>query len=157
MLTGDSYYIVGMSDDIGFLISDTARLLRRAFDERARSLGITRPQWRVLTLLGRFGGCTQAMLAERLDVEPITAGRMIDRLQEAGLVERCADPNDRRAWRLHLTPDGETALLRLRPLALDLFEDALMGLTEDQRSHLEVSLNAIRSNLSRRPAEVVNG
>lgn len=151
------YYIARMSDDIGFLISDTARLLRRAFDERARSLGITRPQWRVLALLGRFGGCTQATLADMLDVEPITAGRMIDRLQDAGLVHRAADPNDRRAWRLHLTPDGETVMLKLRPLALDLFEDALFGLSESQRADLEASLNAIRSNLSRRPAEVVNG
>jgi DNA-binding MarR family transcriptional regulator len=146
-----------MSDDVGFLISDTARLLRRAFDERARSLGITRPQWRVLTLLGRFGGCTQAMLADRLDVEPITAARMIDRLQEAGLVERCADPNDRRAWRLHLTKGGETALLKLRPLALDLFDEALFGLSDEQISELEATLNAIQSNLSRRSAEVING
>jgi DNA-binding MarR family transcriptional regulator len=146
-----------MSDDIGFLITDTARMLRKAFDERARALGITRPQWRVLVLLARFGGCTQAMLADRLDVEPITAARMIDRLEDAGLVERRADPNDRRAWRLHLTEAGESSMLKLRPLAVDLFEEALFGVSSDQRIQLESALIAIRDNLSRRPADVING
>ena len=76
-----------MSEDLGFLIGDTARLMRRAFDERVRNKGITRPQWRVLGLLNRFGGSTQVTLAEMMDVEPITLGRMIDRLQDAGLIE----------------------------------------------------------------------
>jgi DNA-binding MarR family transcriptional regulator len=88
-----------VSDDIGFLLGDAARLLRRAFDERARTMGVTRPQWRVLALLKRFDGSTQVTIADMLEVEPITLGRMIDRLQDAGLVERRADPKDRRAWR----------------------------------------------------------
>jgi hypothetical protein len=43
-----------MSDDLGFLLGDAARLLRRSFDERARVMGVTRPQWRVLALLKRL-------------------------------------------------------------------------------------------------------
>lgn len=151
------YYVHGMSDDIGFLISDTARLLRKAFDVRARVLGITRPQWRALVLLNHFGGCTQAMLADRLDVEPISAGRMIDRLEDAGLVERRPDPSDRRAWQLYLTQSGEESMLKLKPLAVDLFEEALCGLTAHQREQLETTLVAIRDNLTRRPADAVNG
>ena len=81
-----------MSEDLGFLIGDTARLMRRAFDERVRTQGVTRPQWRVLGLLKRFGGSTQIALADMMDVEPITLGRMIDRLQEAELVERRRRP-----------------------------------------------------------------
>lgn len=146
-----------MSEDLGFLIGDTGRLLRRAFDERVRTKGITRPQWRVLGLLNRFGGSTQVTLAEMMDVEPITLGRMIDRLQDARLVERRADPADRRAWRVHLTPAGEDRLVELKPLANDLFDDAVAGLTDSQQSQLEAMLNVMRANLVRKPAEVVNG
>jgi DNA-binding MarR family transcriptional regulator len=146
-----------MSEDLGFLIGDTARLMRRAFDERVRTKGITRPQWRVLGLLSRFGGSTQVALAEMMDVEPITLGRMIDRLQEAELVERRADPADRRAWRVHLTPKGERNLDELRPTAISLFEDAVSGLNVAQQAELETMLNIMRSNLTRKPVEAANG
>lgn len=146
-----------MSDELGFLIGDSARLLRRSFDERARTMGVTRPQWRVLALLTRFDGCTQVTMADMLDVEPITLGRMIDRLQESGLVERRADPKDRRAWRLHLTPLGESRITALRPTARALFDDALAGLNEAQRTELEAMLNVIRSNLTRKPLETAHG
>jgi DNA-binding MarR family transcriptional regulator len=138
-----------MSDDLGFLIADAARLLRRSFEERARTIGVTRPQWRVLALVNRFDGCTQVQLAERLEVEPITLGRMIDRLEEAKLVERRADPKDRRAWRLHLTSRGIAKIHELRPMALEMFEQAVAGLTQDDQAKLEAALNTIRTNLSR--------
>lgn len=146
-----------MSEDLGFLIGDAARLMRRAFDERVRDSGVTRPQWRVLGLLKRFDGSTQVSLAEMMDVEPITLGRMIDRLQDAGLVERRADPADRRAWRVHLTRAGEDRLVELKPLATALFADAVNGLSAGQQTELEAMLDVIRSNLTRRVPEVANG
>lgn len=146
-----------MSEDLGFLIGDTARLMRRAFDERVRNKGITRPQWRVLGLLHRFGGSTQVTLAEMMDVEPITLGRMIDRLQDAQLVERRADPADRRAWRIHLTPVGEARLEDLKPLATELFADAVSGLDTAQQAELESMLETIRLNLTRKAPEAANG
>lgn len=152
-----SYYIDSMSDDLGFLLGDAARLLRRSFDERARAVGVTRPQWRVLALLKRFDGSSQVTMADMLDVEPITLGRMVDRLQDAGLVERRADPADRRTWRLHLTAEGEHKIEALRPTALALFDDALAGLDATQRLELEAMLNIIRANLTRKPLEVSHG
>jgi MarR family transcriptional regulator for hemolysin len=152
-----NYYVLGMSDDLGFLLGDAARLLRRSFDERARVMGVTRPQWRVLALLKRFDGSTQVTVADMLDVEPITLGRMVDRLQDAGLVERRADPADRRSWRLHLTPEGEQKIEALRPTALALFDDALAGLDSPQRLELEAMLNIIRANLTRKPLDVSHG
>ena len=95
-----------MDENIGTLLAQVSRLLRRNFDERARGIGVTRPQWQVLGLLKMHAGSNQGTLAELLEVEPITLGRMIDRLQEAGLVERRADPADRRAWRIFLTDKG---------------------------------------------------
>lgn len=146
-----------MSENLGFLIGDTARLMRRAFDEQVRDKGITRSQWRVLGLLHRFGGSTQVALAEMMDVEPITLGRMIDRLQDAGLVERRADPNDRRAWRIHLTQVGEARLEDLKPFATELFANAVSGLNETQRAELETMLEIIRLNLTRKAPESTNG
>ncbi len=146
-----------MSDDIGFLLGDAARLLRRAFDERARTMGVTRPQWRVLALLKRFDGSTQVTIADMLEVEPITLGRMIDRLQDAGLVERRADPKDRRAWRLHLTAKGRAKITELRPTATAMFAEALNGISEAKQIELEEMLDIIRSNLTRKPMEAANG
>ena len=146
-----------MNDDIGFLLGDAARLLRRSFDQRARAIGVTRPQWRVLALLKRFDGSTQTNLADMLDVEPITLGRMVDRLQDAELVERRADPKDRRAWRLHLTAKGRAKIKELQPTASAMFADALDGLNESKQAELETMLNIIRSNLTRKPVEAANG
>ncbi len=146
-----------MSDDIGFLLGDAGRLLRRSFDERARAMGVTRPQWRVLALLKRFDGSTQVTIADMLEVEPITLGRMIDRLQDAELVERRADPKDRRAWRLHLTAKGRAKIKELEPTASAMFADALQGINEEKQTELEDMLNIIRSNLTRKPMEAANG
>jgi DNA-binding MarR family transcriptional regulator len=146
-----------MSDNLGFLIGDVSRLLRRAFDERAREIGVTRPQWRVLTALNRMQGCNQGTLADYLDVEPITLCRMVDRLAEAGLVERRANPADRRAWLLYLTEAGASRVAELRPLAIELFDDAMEGLDAAEQEALEAALDRVRINLSRRPLEVANG
>lgn len=132
-------------------------MLRRAFDERARTMGVTRPQWRVLALLKRFDGSTQVTIADMLEVEPITLGRMIDRLQDAGLVERRADPKDRRAWRLHLTAKGRAKITELRPTATAMFAEALNGISEAKQIELEEMLDIIRSNLTRKPMEAANG
>src|SRR3546814_12111386 len=74
-----------MNETIGFLLNDTARLFRRAFNARMRDSGITALQWRLISYLKRHEGIRQGTLAELLEVEPITLSRMIDRLAEAGL------------------------------------------------------------------------
>ena len=71
-----------------FEIGETAHALRKAFDRRAVGLGVTRAQWKVLFRLDRQPGLRQIELADMLDVEPITLTRIVDRLEEAGLVER---------------------------------------------------------------------
>lgn len=147
-----------MEDNIGTMLGQVARLLRRRFDERARGIGVTRPQWQVLTLLKRNEGINQGGLAELLEVEPITLGRMIDRLQDADLVVRRADPNDRRAWRLHVTERGEDLMEQLRPFAQETFALALEGIDEAEQQQLMAILDRMRGNLSlRQPAEVDNG
>lgn len=143
-------------ENIGSILADTSRMMRRAFDSRARSIGVTRPQWQVLTTLRRREGINQGGLAEQLDVEPITVCRMVDRLQEAGLVERRADAADRRSWLLHLTPRAHELLEQLRPLADSMIEDALDGIGEADRKSLQRLLEQVRLNLSRRLIEQVD-
>ncbi len=140
-----------MDDNIGMLLSDVSRLMRRAFDARARDIGVTRPQWQVLTILRRNEGINQGGLADILEVEPITVCRMVDRLQEADLVERRPDPADRRSWRLFLTDKAHDLVERLRPHSADLFAEALEGLDENERKDLTMSLDRMRQNLLGRP------
>ena len=87
---------------IGVVISDVARLLRTEFDRRVRRLGITRAQWLVLTRLHRRPGASHSELAEMMEVEKATAGRMIDRLVANGWVERRTEASDRRVKRVRL-------------------------------------------------------
>ena len=140
-------------ENLGAILADSSRMFRRAFDARARGVGVTRPQWRVLVTLHRFEGINQGGLAEQLEVEPITVCRMVDRLQEGGLVERRADPTDRRSWRLFLTPRAHDLLAQLRPLAEATVEEALEGVGVEEREILRAALEKIRENLSRRPGE----
>jgi DNA-binding MarR family transcriptional regulator len=137
-----------MSDSLGFLISDVSRLMRKRFDERARSVGATRAQWKALVTIARNEGINQGGLADLLEVEPITLCRMIDRLEESGMVERRRDPADRRAWQIHLTAAAQPVIVKLHGLADELFEAALDGLATADRDALTVSLNRIRDNLS---------
>ncbi len=150
-----------MSDSLGFLISDVSRLMRRRFDERARLVGATRAQWRTLTTLSRNEGLNQGALADLLEVEPITLCRMIDRLEESGLVERRRDPADRRAWQLFLTDKSTPILADLRAMADELFDQMLLGVDEPSRDALVGALDIIRANLLSLPAprttEAANG
>lgn len=144
-------------DNVGFLISDVSRLLRRRFDDRARLIGVTRAQWRALTTLRRHEGINQGGLAELLEVEPITLCRMVDRLEEAGHVERRRDPADRRAWRIHLTDKSRPLLDKLGAIADDVFDDALVGLDVPARTVFSETLQRIRSNLTAPEIEADHG
>ncbi|PZQ23012.1 MAG: MarR family transcriptional regulator [Sphingopyxis macrogoltabida] len=142
-----------MSETLGFLLGDTARMFRRAFNARTRDSGITAVQSRVLTYVLRQPGIRQGPLAELIEVEPITLSRLIDRLEEAGLVERRADPTDRRAWRLHLTAAAEPLLDGLRRTAQDVIDEATEGMTDAERDQLSQLVERVRANLSRRECQ----
>ena len=136
-----------MSDSLAHLLGDSARLLRRRFDARARVLGVSRAQWQVLFALSRVEGINQAGLAEALDVETITVGRMVDRLADADLVERRADPSDRRAWRLYLRPRAHPILDALRTVGAEVMAETLSGLSEAEQNQLAALLLRVRTNL----------
>jgi len=115
-------------ETLPFEIAETAHALRKAFDRRAVGLGVTRAQWKVLFRLERQPGLRQIELADMLDIEPITLSRIVDRLEEAGFVERVADPADRRAWRLHVTAQARPLVEKLRAIADEMISQAFAGI-----------------------------
>jgi MarR family transcriptional regulator for hemolysin len=135
--------------NFGFLVHDVARLLRVAYDRRARGLGLTRSQWWVLNNLFRNQGITQSELADILEIEKASLGRLLDRLEAKGWVERRADPSDRRAKRLHLTGQVQELMRALRGLAAELRSDALDGLDEAAHERFVDTLLVIKANLLR--------
>ena len=137
----------------GFLLHDIARLMRKRYEQRARPLGLTRAQWQVLAHLQRHEGINQSGLAELLELEPITVGRLIDRMQEAGLVERRADPADRRAHRLFLMERARPLLDHCRALADTVYDEAFAGIAGGAREHLIDVLMRVRGNLSERRSD----
>ena len=140
------------TESIAFLLADTSRLLRRRFDEQARSIGVSRAQWRVLFALSRQEGINQTGLADHLEVETITLCRMVDRLADAGLVERRADPADRRAWRLYLTDAARPLLDQLRSVGDTVVAGALVGIAAPVQAAMTAALVTMRGNLSNRDA-----
>jgi MarR family transcriptional regulator for hemolysin len=129
-------------------IAETATALRRAFDRRAVTLGVTRAQWRVLAKLSRTPGLRQVELADQLDMEAITLCRIVDRLADAGLVERQPDPLDRRAWKLVLTVKSKPLVRKLAALADDLAEEAFAGMAVEKRDAVRAALGQIRDNVA---------
>ena len=134
-------------DYVGVVISDVARLLRTAFDRRVRELGITRAQWLVLTRLHRHPGLSQSELAELMEVERASAGRMIDRMEANGWVERRALTGDRRVKRVYLTAEAEQVHQRIWRIAEATVEDALGDLSGPEAAQLMSLLGRVKKSL----------
>ena len=139
-------------ETLPFEIAETAHALRRSFDRRASGLGVTRAQWKVMFRLDRSPGLRQVELADMLDIEPITLCRIIDRLEESGLVERRSDPTDRRAWLLYLADSARPLKAKLDALGEELIADAFAGIDGETLSGVRSVLGQIRDNLGRSPA-----
>ncbi len=122
--------------------------MRTHFVVGARHLGLTRPQWRVLVFLARHEGINQSGLAEIIEVERMTLGRMIDRLEAANLVERRPDASDRRVHRLYLSAEARPILDEMVVLANQVQDEALSGLTDTDREMLKSILTIIKNNLT---------
>ena len=130
-------------------MADNSRLLRRLFDQRVRDLGLTAAQARLLLSLDRNRGENQVFHADRLEIEPITLTRIVDRMEDAGWISRKPDPADRRARILHLTDKSRDTLAHVEAIVAELFEETFTGLDGDQRDVLGFLLDRIGANLDR--------
>lgn len=135
--------------NLAFLINDVGRMLRTYADQEARGFGMTRAQWALLKRVESNEGLKQSELADMLDLQPITVTRTLDRLCDNGLIERRADPNDRRAKRLFLTPAAQPLMDRLDTLGNDLMNAILEGLPPERTDAALTYLGAMKENLRR--------
>lgn len=138
----------GFERDLLIVLHDVARLLRTRFDQRARARGMTRAQWVILARLSRHPGMSQNELAGICEVEPITIGRLVDRLEARGFVERRPDPGDRRVNRLHLLPAAQPILEEITSYRDVLLDDIVEGLDENARTALVDALLHIKNRLT---------
>src|ERR1700761_7729727 len=117
----------GGSVDANFLFAmgEVYRLIRIYADKQAARYGITRAQWAVLAKVERTEGMKQTELAEQMEMQPITLTRLIDKLCDAGWIERRGDNTDRRVNRLYLLDAAKPLLTTLAGLKLELTASAL--------------------------------
>ncbi|TLS78350.1 MarR family transcriptional regulator [Mariprofundus erugo] len=131
----------------GFLLHDVARLLRRRFDRRAGTLGLTRAQWSVLFHIHRNEGVTQSCLAQLMELQPITLARLVDRLEQDEWAERRAHPTDRRAKCLYLKEKAMPVLEQMQAISAGIRAEAMHGLSPEACDALLDALLHIKGNL----------
>jgi MarR family transcriptional regulator for hemolysin len=137
-------------NSIGVLISSIARMRRTHFDQKVRALGVTRAQWLALNAIAFFEGLTQSRLAALLEVETVTAGRVIDLLEAADWVVRRPDASDRRLKRLYLTPAAAPLVRQMAEIAKTDEREALEGLSEAECLQLQDLLSRMSGNIATR-------
>ncbi len=141
-------------DSFGFLVTDLSRLIRAEMDRRVAEagLGITAGEARVLSHAARAGAVRQNVLAERAGVEAMTLSTYIDRLEARGFVIRKTDPADRRAKLVELTPEADTVLAAIRPIAAAVRADAARSIAPQDWDRLNAMLKTARANLTQQRA-----
>ena len=134
---------------IGFLIHDVSRLRRTVVDKALRPMGVTRSQWWVLANLSRHNGdgMMQTELAKVMDVGKVTLGGLIDRLETSGLLKRLADPSDRRAKRVVMTPRGTKLLADIQGIAAEVNAQIMNGISRADISRTETVLYKMKQQL----------
>ena len=135
-------------ESLAYQVVDIGRLFGRVFDRRVAHLDLTRAQWRTLKRLGHAEGVTQVELADQLDMEPIAVGRVIDRLQKAGFIERRADPADRRVWRLYLRPQSGQVTGEVEEVAQALRNEVMAGISAADLATTLSVLDRVRERLT---------
>lgn len=139
---------------IGYLVHEVARLIKRRFEEEAKTHGITLAQWRALAQVATHDCISQRELAEQIDADPMTVSGVLDRLEKRGLIERYPDPSDSRAKLARLTPAGEALFQTARKVGLAMYENAVADLTAEEKLALQTGLEKMRDNLSGHTAEL---
>lgn len=134
---------------LGWLISDVNRLYMRRFEHLTRDLPLTGTQLRLLVYLRREPGMTQTELADLLQIEKAPLGRLLDRLESGGWIERRPDPQDRRAKRVHATQKFDTIEPRITQTVVGLFRDSLTGVSREELARLLDILWRVKRNLLR--------
>lgn len=135
---------------LGFLLRDTSRLMRRRFVRCARQAGLplSGSEASVLVLVDREPGMSQAQLAERLELDAISLVRLIDTLEQSGLIERRRHERDRRIRPLWPTEPARPVVAQAHAVREDVRTQALAGIAEADQERLLDLLMTVRANLA---------
>ena len=132
----------------GFLLTESARLLRKLIDRRLQPLGLTRAQWSILAILSNQEGLSQSQISAKLEIEKSTAGRLIDQVERSGWIERRPIAGDRRVWGIHLTDQARQLLVQVEAVILRSRTEMLHSLSREQQQHLSEILQTVKSSLA---------
>jgi len=133
-----------INNSIGFLLSKAYQRAWAIMRTEIERYDLTPPQFGLLAFLWQQDGLTQAELSEQGQIDRTTVGGLVDRLEKIGLVERRQHPQDRRAYKIHLTQPGkelEGPLSECAGRSLALFTK---GLNDREVSELRRMLNILR-------------
>jgi DNA-binding MarR family transcriptional regulator len=142
-------------DRFGFLVSDSGRLYGKVFDVRARQIGLSLAQCRLVAALAAHQGekpLSQADLAEQLDLTPMGVTTLCDRMEAAGWLRRSPSVTDRRVKQIALLPPAFQALEQAMAIGDALQVQVQQGLSADECLQLQQLLRKVHGNL----ADMVN-
>jgi DNA-binding MarR family transcriptional regulator len=113
-----------------FLLNVAQRRLQRWMAARTQNSGVTAAQSGLLFILGQRDGVLMGEAGAALDLGPPGISGLVDRMTAANLIERRADPDDGRAWRLWLTPAGRAAMAQSKAGLVEVNARLTEGFTE---------------------------
>ncbi|WP_288901693.1 MarR family transcriptional regulator [uncultured Sneathiella sp.] len=132
---------------LGTLVHEVAHLLRIHIDRRVEPYNLTRAKWLALGVLDRREGITQTELADYLELDKSTIGRLLDRLEERGFIRREKDPKDRRIFRIYIAKTAHPILSELEQVGDDVRAQALSGISKEDQEKLLTLLDQVKKNL----------
>ena len=135
-------------NNIGFLLHDVTRLMKRMFDKRMSTLNLTRSQWWVLNFLYFNEGINQSDFSILLDIEKAPLSRLLLRMEKKGWLERRSDKQDKRIKNLFLSKKIKPLIMDMRDMANLTREEALSGLNKNEQDILRDYLMKIKITLS---------
>jgi MarR family transcriptional regulator, transcriptional regulator for hemolysin len=135
-------------EPIGLLLTRTAKVVSRAFDDALTEAGGSLPAWLVLVSLEGQAHGAQREIAEAVGVEGPTLTHHLNRMEAAGLVTRRRDPDNRRAHRVELTDAGEAAFRRLLQTVAAFDARLRAGLADRELTALRGLLDRLRTNVA---------
>jgi len=135
-----------LEDQLCFSLYAASIAVNRTYKPMLDSMGITYPQYLVLSALGEEEGMTIGAIADRLALDSSTITPPVKRLEIAGLVERRRSKIDERQVHVWLTDDGRALLAKSKCLGEALMQRS--GMTAEEFSRLNQQVRALRSALS---------
>lgn len=137
-----------MDESLGFIINRASMAIKKSFTKRLRPYDLTPEQWSILNRLGEQDGLTQKDLADRTYKDQPNTTRILDKLEKKGMLKRADNPEDRRAFLIFLTEEGEAVRKNIIPITTQLNNDACMGLKKEEREQLIKLLDRVYSNIN---------